>query len=117
METLQYPTKTTAIKEHKCDFCTGVILKKDVYWKSTYKYDGIIYTWKTHQDCADIANRLNMYDNDGEGVSTEDFIENIKCEYQKIMSDSYTEIYEDKSFVYPKFNEQLSFVIKHNLRN
>lgn len=70
--------------------------------------------WKTHQDCGDIADTLKMYDDAWEGVSTDDFQEHIKNEYQDIMISNFNEIYESKDFKIPSFDKQLEFVINHH---
>jgi hypothetical protein len=55
-----------------------------------------------------------MFDNGS--LSEDDFVENIKGYYQKIMSENYNEIYESKGFEYPDFKGQLDFVCAfHNI--
>lgn len=95
-------------------FCCQQIERGTTYLKSTHKCDGDVYTFKTHNHCADIASKLKMYDNCDEGLTTEGFLENIKNEYQEIMSSTQQELYESKDFVYPKFAEQLQFVMNHH---
>ena len=51
-----------------------------------------------------------MFDNCDEGVTGEDFKENIRTEYQDIMQSKFNELYESKDFSFPVFSEQLSFV-------
>ena len=111
METISNAKLTTAIKGHSCNFCCQPIEKGTKYFKSTHSMDGAVYDWKTHQECADIADKLKMYDHVDEGVTTDDFIESIKDEYSRIMSETQTELYESKSFVVPHFKERLAFVI------
>ena len=78
METLMYQTPTKAIKEHVCDFCSGIIMKGSTYCKSTHKHDGEIYNWQTHIDCEYIATKLNMYEDcDDDGLTQDDFMENV----------------------------------------
>ena len=77
METLSYPKEIKATKEHRCDFCTDKIRVGEKYMKSTHKYDGTIYDWKTHTYCDKIADRLNMYHDADEGVSADSFQETI----------------------------------------
>jgi len=112
METIQSPTETKAIKDHKCDFCLGKIEKGSKYIKSVHKYDDI-YSWKTHKQCSEIASKLKMYDHCDEGVTTDYFIETIKDEYSNLMSNNQNEKYESKDFVLPNFEGQLQFVISH----
>lgn len=113
METIQYPTEIKAIKEHTCDFCLGKIEKNSRYIKSVYKHD-YIYTWRTHIHCSEIASKLKMYDNCDIGLTTNDFNECINEEYDNIMSNTQNELYEDKSFVIPKFQERLQFVLSYH---
>ena len=119
METILRTTRK-ANKEHKCNYCFQKIEKGQTYDFSTHTYDGIIYNWKNHIHCSSIAGKLRMWDNCDEGLSGEDFCESIRIEYQNIMSEHYSKLYESKEFVYPKFPEQLKFVmdfhkIDHNL--
>lgn len=114
VETILYPTKTKANKVHKCMFCCQPIAKGSVYLKSTHKFDGDVYAWKTHEHCSEIASKLKMYEHADEGVTTEDFIESINGEYQTIMSETQNELYDSKTFVYPKFLERLLFVLNHH---
>lgn len=114
METIIYPTKTKAIKQHQCMFCLQPINKGVAYLKSTHKLDSQIYTWKTHEHCSEIAHKLNMWDDVDEGVDSDTFIEFINSEYNNIMSKTQSEIWESKDFVMPKFNARLSFVMEHH---
>jgi len=115
--TIQCPKETKAKKEHKCDFCLGIIEKGTTYLKSVYVYDSI-YSWKTHEKCSKIADELKMYDECDEGVTTEDFHEFINDRYKVIMSETKNEIYESDLFVFPSFIKQLDFVINyHSLHN
>lgn len=113
METLTR-SKPKANKEHKCSFCFQPIKKGHNYDKSTHKFDGEIYTWKSHFHCGELANKLRWFDDCDEGLSGEDFCECVRHEYQNIMSETQIELYESKGFIYPKFSEQLEFVLKHH---
>jgi len=66
MDTISYPKLTTANKEHKCNFCRGVISKGDKYYKATYVDSGI-YDWNTHPSCSSIADKLRMYESSDDG--------------------------------------------------
>jgi len=105
METIQYPTKVKSKKEHKCNFCNGKINKGNYYLKSIHKYD-VIYTWKTHIHCSEIADKLRMYDHCDEGLTSDIFIETIKEEYNSIMQKN------QQDFDIPKFIDRLSFVLE-----
>lgn len=112
METIVQPYLVKANKDHRCDYCCGAIKKSTRYYKSVHKYDDI-YDWKTHQYCADIADKLKMYDDVDEGLGAERFCDNIREEYQQIMSETQNELYESKDFVYPSFQDRLLFVLNH----
>jgi hypothetical protein len=109
METLSYQTKTKARKEHRCNFCCQPIQKNTFYTKSTHKMDGIVYDWKTHSYCSEIASKLDMYDNSYDGLTTEDFIEYIKRSFEILNFDKL----EDENFSIPDFPSQLLFVLNH----
>ena len=110
MEMIQAPTKTKAIKEHRCNFCYQKILKGSIYVKSVWKADSI-YAWKTHNHCADIATKLKMYEDSDDGVDSDAFSEHIKNEYQNIIMQINPNA---KDIVYPKALERLSFVCNHH---
>lgn len=114
METLSYAKPTKANKDHKCDFCTGVIKKGEKYELSVCKFEGSVYSWKTHKHCSELASKLRWYDNMDEGLGTDHFIESAKCEYQDIMHTHFNEQYESKDFKYPSFADQLLFVLNHH---
>lgn len=117
METLKYPTKTKARKQHKCSYCNGVIDKNEIYNISSHKYDGTVYTWKSHIDCDLIAGKLNWFEYCDEGLTMDDFIESAKNEWCKIMSVHFNDEYESKDFKIPSFKEQLDFIKKWHLTN
>lgn len=108
METLQYPTETKAIKDHRCNYCCLPIIKGDTYLKSTYKYD-TVYSWKSHLSCSEIANKLKMFDNCDEGLTADDFREIISNEYHVI-----TEVNPVFSKPPIPFSERLDLVLKHH---
>jgi hypothetical protein len=114
MDTLLSPTLTRANKTHRCEFCLGEIEKGTKYLKSKYVDGGDIWTWKTHESCANIATELGMYDMADDGLTQELFVECINETYNHIMSETQNELYESKDFVIPKFNERLAFVIAHH---
>lgn len=115
METLKYPTRTKAFKNHECMFCCQPITKGSYYLRSTHKYD-VLYTFKTHEVCQVLAEKLRMYDEADEGVTTDIFVETVKEEYSRIMSEHHNQVYESKDFILPKFSERLAFVLgRHGL--
>ncbi len=114
VETLGEQKKVTARKEHKCSYCRLKIAIGDKYFHSVHKYDGTIYTWKSHGHCIDIAHKLRMYDDADEGVTDEIFCETISEHYRTITSETQTELYESDDFKYPSFEEELLFVLNHH---
>jgi hypothetical protein len=90
MNIIKNPTLTKAKKEHKCDFCGGLIREGENYMNSTYVYDGI-YDWKNHLNCDYIANKLDMYNQSSdwgdEGLTGDMFQEIIREEYYTLISD------------------------------
>ncbi|TDQ27664.1 hypothetical protein [Tenacibaculum caenipelagi] len=112
METLN-SSKPKARKEHRCNFCWGVIPKGEVYESQTNVYEGTIYTWKAHTSCQDIARELKMFEDAGsEGVCDGMFSEYINEEYHLL-----TETSKDESVILPKttFQERLEYVKKQRL--
>lgn len=109
METLKQ-NLSKANKKHKCDYCLQDIVIGERYYNSTHKYDGEIYTWKSHEECARLVEKLKMQEYTEYGVTTEFFIENIQEVYQNIMSEHFNKQYEDEYFTYPPFRDQLYLV-------
>jgi hypothetical protein len=65
-----------ANKEHKCDYCQGIIKKGEVYnWQKNCT-DGTLYEWKNHLHCGKLVNKLNMEPYD-EGIDEEIFREYV----------------------------------------
>lgn len=120
VETISEQKQVTAVKEHRCNFCNEKIRKGEKYTTSTHKYDGEIYSWKTHNSCQKIASRLNMYrECYDEGLTQEHFQETIREEYMDIMRlmmtiedrKKYSEIFAQLDGVY--FYHKLRYVIHH----
>jgi len=119
METLTYPKETKARKEHSCNFCSYKIREGEVYIKSTHAYDGQVYDWKTHKNCAEIASRLKMYDDCDEVVTQDDFMETIHCEHDDLMIrllpqdelQKYSDIIQQLRRV--MFKDKLGYVIRY----
>ncbi|MDO9186956.1 MAG: hypothetical protein Q7W13_13160 [Bacteroidia bacterium] len=103
--------KRKANKEHICDWCSLKINKGEIYANQSNADEGTVFTWKNHIHCADLMDKIGAYDN-GDGVSTDDFQEYAKNEYQNIMSKYHNEVYESKDFKYPNFEQQLKFVLE-----
>jgi len=74
-------SKPKARVKHKCDFCDEIISVGEIYERSTNIYDNEIYTWKSHITCMKIADKLDMFDDCDEGVTSSDFREYIDQYY------------------------------------
>lgn len=66
-----------ARKEHICELCGCKINKGQKYYRQTNIYDGRIYDWIEHEECREIASKLDMFGecDYGEGLSSEVFEE------------------------------------------
>ncbi|MGN1217925.1 MAG: hypothetical protein ACI4TD_08110 [Phocaeicola sp.] len=64
-------TKPIARKQHKCNFCGGVIEKGEMYDNTTFVFDSSAYTWKSHLHCLNIASYIDDYSD--EGITEDDF--------------------------------------------
>lgn len=87
-----------ARKEHICELCGCKINKGQKYYRQTNVFDGRIYDWIEHEECREIASKLDMFgecDSD-EGLSSEDF-EEMLDEYihQEHHNDITDDIAED----------------------
>lgn len=66
-----------ARKEHRCMFCGEKITIGQKYDRSTCLYEGI-YDWVAHEECVEVAHKLDMYDDcDDNGLGEEQFRECI----------------------------------------
>lgn len=117
METLQNPTETKAIKEHRCSFCGVKIVIGEKYMKSVHIYDNI-YTWKAHKYCHDLSHDLNMYDDCDEGVTQDDFVESVREYHHDLMikllpkgNEGNTDILTQLRNV--NFRDMMWYVIRH----
>lgn len=91
-----------ANKEHICNYCGCPITKGTQYRRATLKYDNYLYEWINHKECAEITQKLNMWDwvDSDSGLSSDEFQEavseyiydnhydnekdNLEEEYQKL---------------------------------
>ncbi len=105
MEIIQAPTPTKARKNHRCNFCCGVIERGTTYHKSTMK-DDTPYVWKNHISCGELAEKMNMYKECYDGVTTDDFQEFITNEFWKIHNIEWKDL--------PPFDERLKVVLEHH---
>lgn len=65
----------TARKEHKCNYCNGVIHPGERYERSVNKYDGDVYCWNSHEKCSYIAGEIWDYADPDEGMDDDLFYE------------------------------------------
>lgn len=89
-------TERKANKIHTCDFCHGDIQKGEVYSNQTNKYDGELYTWKSHLICVEFI--FSREDICGyEGVSGDTFRDYIIEIYRDLEPENYLDVeFEDK---------------------
>lgn len=119
METLKKEHEVTARKDHSCNFCGEKIRVGEKYSSSTHKFDGKVYDWNTHINCAWIADKLNMYEHADEGVTQDMFGEYIQSEYFHLLITKmapedvtkYSEIAQQLRLV--NFRNKLQFVVHH----
>jgi hypothetical protein len=122
METLSYQKEAKANIEHRCNFCCEKIRKGETYCTSTHKQDGIVYNWKAHKHCSEIASRLKMYEDCDEGVTADDFQETIHSKYFDLILSQFTpedikkysDIIQEFRKVYFKY--KLMYVINYYAR-
>jgi len=60
MQFLERKIINAARKEHRCNYCFGIIEIGTSYFRDRMAVDGEAYTWKAHQECTNLAHR---YDN------------------------------------------------------
>jgi len=100
METI-YDKVLNARKNHICNYCGLIIEKNGLYERQVNKYNGEVYTWKSHPSCTKLASDLIMYDYQDEGLTQEDFIEYVHSIY-----DDYFPNIMNK----PSFEEKLNYL-------
>lgn len=94
-------SKPKSKKEHTCDFCIEKIEKGKVYNSDTISHGDEFYTWKTHLKCAIIANKLTMYEDSQDGVTSDEFQDYITEEFKRM---------HEEGFKLPSFQERLNYV-------
>ena len=75
-----------ARKEHICELCGCKINKGQKYYRQTNVFDGCIYDWIEHEECLEIASKLDMF---GEC----DYDEGLSPDLYKEIIDNY--IYQE----------------------
>lgn len=66
-----------ARKEHRCDYCGGIIKKGEAYEWSKLIYDGTLYEWKAHKKCSFLSLQLWDYADPDEGMDEELFQDSL----------------------------------------
>jgi hypothetical protein len=105
MDRIGSTTVQKAKKEHKCNYCDGVIAIGTAYERQAFKYDDF-YVWKSHPKCQAIAEKLRMFDNCDDGVTNEYFYETIKEEFYSLEGEQDLGI--------SKFYDMLDYVCTKN---
>lgn len=119
METISYSKEVKAAKDHRCNFCGDKIWEGETYITSTHKNDGVLYDWKTHKDCSNIATRLKMYDDAEDGLTEDMFQEYIHSCHDDLLIEmiptmdrnNYSDIIQQLRRVV--FKAKLGYVIRH----
>lgn len=114
METISTSTPK-ARKQHRCNFCEGVIEKGEAHDQQTNKHDGVVYQWRAHFRCSKIANTLNMYEYCDEGLTGETFYERICLSFDHIERERFGEELPE-GYERPSFLGQLDVVCNHYLK-
>lgn len=83
MKTITHYAKLARIS-HICDYCKLPIAAKSMYNVSTHIHDKEFYTWRAHQHCAELSDRLRMLEDRDYGITADDFIEDVKIEFDNI---------------------------------
>lgn len=110
--TLRYG-QPIARKEHTCMWCGGKIAVGEQYDRQTLVYDGELYEWKNHRECAKLASRLNMFAEYGdEGLDEEYFkecIDNYIWDHHQNENDEI-----DKEWDLPTYHEKVLKILEEN---
>ena len=99
----------TAQKPHTCDYCKQSIPAGTEYKVSKHKAYGDFYTWKAHTHCIALASTLGWFDYRDEGLTSDDFWEEVQIEFDNI------NIHEN--LVANTFAEELGHVLEYHKIN
>lgn len=103
MQTLDRKIRV-AKKEHTCNLCGFKIATGEKYDWQKNVYDGMLYEFKMHLSCLELASKLNMFEECDECLTCDDFAEFVAEEYSG-------------SVIGLKFRDVLNFVKeKHNIK-
>ena len=70
-----------AKKEHRCDLCGfNICAGKKYDWQKNV-HDGMLYEFKMHLSCLELASKLNMFEECDDGLTGNDFVEFVEQEY------------------------------------
>lgn len=122
MNTIIDAKEVKANKEHYCDFCNGVIRKGEKYNVSTHSYEGDIYNWKSHKHCDYLVDKLNIEDENGYGITMDDFIESVSEKHFDLLisqfSDEDIKKYSDaiNQLTHVSFYYKRSYVLRYFLK-
>lgn len=94
-------SKPKSKKDHVCDFCIGKITSGEKYNSATISHGDEFYTWKTHLKCGIIATKLDMYEDEPDGVTSFMFQDFITEEFKRM---------HEEGFKLPTFEERLNYV-------
>lgn len=85
MKTLSHKV-VTARKKHTCDWCLSTIKIGEKYHTSFNIEGRESYTWKSHTDCQKLAEIFLEDENDGEGLTQDEFDSYLFESYRDITS-------------------------------
>lgn len=74
-----------ARRPHVCDYCGHAILRGEQYVRACNKFDGRLYTWKSHPRCDRLASALWNYVDPCDGMDAYTFRDAV----QTVMSEHY----------------------------
>ena len=90
-----------ARKNHICNWCGQPIIKGETYKIQKRISEGVCYTWKSHLNCEEVFDKLNMSSLDnGDGVSESEFMFEVYIFLQNNLSDVEFEKLKEKDLVY-----------------
>jgi len=73
-----------ARKDHECDYCSLKINKGECYECASIKGDNDVYTWKSHNHCEAIIDKLKMHETYYNGLGESEFKYLIQEEYREL---------------------------------
>ena len=105
-------TDRKARKEYTCDYCGEKIAKGETYDYYKGKYDGSLFTWRSHLACQRVANAVWEYADPDEGMSEDLFQDScaqVCCEFIcpdcESWDKEYNECDNDESYCIDKMDK------------